>query len=148
LRTYRRNSPQAAARIVALVLIADGHVSRREEQVLEKLNISRELGLDPAEFARIVQALCEDQAVAHPSSSVVGHADAAAIETLLSEIDDPALRNRTIRLCLAVASADNHLADGEIATLAAILNAWKPRPVIATNTRGSPVGMHANAAIA
>jgi len=30
MRTYPRNSPQAAARILALVLISDGHVSRSE----------------------------------------------------------------------------------------------------------------------
>jgi tellurite resistance protein len=129
MRTYRRNSPQAAARIVALMLIADGHVCSSEEQVLEKLNITRELGLDPAEFTRIVQALCEDQAIAHLPSPENIHADRAAVETLVADIDDPILRDRTIRLCMAVALADNHLADGELVTLAAILNAWSPQAV-------------------
>ncbi|WP_244123163.1 hypothetical protein [Burkholderia gladioli] len=63
MRSYPRNSPQAAARIVALVLIADGHIDRREEQVIETLGIARKLGLGTAEFERIVQALCEDQAL-------------------------------------------------------------------------------------
>jgi hypothetical protein len=45
---------------------------------------------------------------------------------LLAEVDDPAMRRKTIRLCLAVAAADNYLADGEIATLAAVLTAWTP----------------------
>jgi tellurite resistance protein len=129
MRTYRRNSPQAAARIVALMLIADGHVCSSEELVLEKLNITRELGLDPAEFTRIVQALCEDQAIAHLPSPENIHADRAAIDALVADIDDPILRDRTIRLCMAVALADNHLADGELVTLAAILNAWSPQSV-------------------
>jgi hypothetical protein len=34
MRSYSRNSPEAAARIVALVLIADGHVCRSEFDVL------------------------------------------------------------------------------------------------------------------
>lgn len=138
MRTYSRNSPQAAARIVALVLIADGHVDRCEDAVLEKLDIDRELGLAPAEFARIVQTLCEDRSIAHaPSMPVAAHADSATLDRLLAEIDDPVLRRKTIRLCVAVAAADDYLADGEIATLAAILTAWTLQPAAATPRRSA-----------
>ncbi|RKE37655.1 tellurite resistance protein TerB [Paraburkholderia sp. BL23I1N1] len=126
MRTYPRNSPQAAARIVALALISDGHVSSAEERALENLDIAGELGLAPAQFAQIVQTMCEDQSVAH--TPAVGQLDAALITTLLGEIDDPALRRRVIRLCLAVTIADNYLADGEIALLAAVFRAWGPQP--------------------
>jgi hypothetical protein len=34
--------------------------------------------------------------------------------------------------------ADNHLADGEIATLAAILSAWTPQPAHAVNQPAIP----------
>jgi hypothetical protein len=129
MRSYPRNSPEAAARVVALVLIADGHVGRSEELALEHLDIRRELGLTLPEFARIVQTLCEDRSVAHPPSTpMTGHIDRATLGTLLAEVDDPALRRKIIRLCLAVAAADNYLADGEIATLAAILTAWTSLP--------------------
>ncbi|WP_133649060.1 TerB family tellurite resistance protein [Paraburkholderia flava] len=138
MRTYPRNSPQAAARIVALVLIADGHVDRYEDAVLEKLNINRELGLGPTEFAWIVQTLCEDRSIAHaPSMPVAAHADSATLDRLLAEIDDPVLRRKTMRLCVAVAAADDYLADGEIATLAAILSAWTLQPAPATPSRNA-----------
>ncbi|ABE35145.1 tellurite resistance TerB family protein [Paraburkholderia xenovorans LB400] len=127
MRTYPRNSPQAAARIVALALTSDGHVSSSEERVLDRLNIAGELGLAPAQFERIVQTLCEDHSVAQPSlAPPVGHLDPAMLTTLIDEIDDPALRRKVIRLCVAVAVADDYLADGEIALLAAVLNAWGP----------------------
>ena len=58
MRSYPRNSPEAAARIVALVLIADGHVCRSEFDVFEQLDGSRELGLAPGSLPRIVQVLC------------------------------------------------------------------------------------------
>ncbi len=136
MRTYSSNSPQAAARIVALVPIADGHVDRCEDAVLEKLDIDRELGLAPAEFAQIIQSLCEDRSIAHtPSMPVAAHADNATLDRLLAEIDDPVLRRKTIRLCVAVAAADDFLADGEIATLAAILTAWAPQPKPAMPSR-------------
>jgi hypothetical protein len=37
MRSYPRNSPEAAARIVALVLICDGHVCRSEVETLHRL---------------------------------------------------------------------------------------------------------------
>lgn len=129
MRTYLRNSPQAAARIVALALTSDGHVSSAEERALENLDIAGELGLAPAQFAQIVQALCEDQSLANtPFTPPVGQVDASLLVTLIDEIDDPALRRKVIRLCIAVTIADNYLADGEIALLAAVFNAWGPKP--------------------
>ncbi|MFM0730377.1 TerB family tellurite resistance protein [Paraburkholderia sediminicola] len=129
MRTYPRNSPQAAARIVALALTSDGHVSSAEERALESLDIAGELGLAPAQFAQIVQALCEDQSLANtPFTPPVGQVDAALLVTLIDEIDDPALRRKVIRLCIAVTIADNYLADGEITLLAAVFNAWGPKP--------------------
>ena len=139
MRTYPRNSPQAAARIVALALTADGHVSSAEERVLDRLNIAGELGLAPAQFEQIVQALCEDHSVAQPAlAPPVGHLDAAMLTTLIDEIDDPALRRKVIRLCVAVAVADDYLADGEIAVLAAVLNAWGPNLTPTARRQGLP----------
>lgn len=125
MRTYLRNSPEAAARIVAMALISDGHVCSSEERALHELDIDGALGLAPMQFAQIMQSLCEDHSVAHePAEPTLGHVDAAMLTTLMAEIDDPVLRRKVIRLCLAVAVADDHLADGEIALLAAVLNAW------------------------
>jgi len=104
MRTYPRNSPQAAARIVALVLTSDGHVCSSEERALDRLDIAGQLGLAPTQFAQIVQALCEDHSIAHaPLAPTIGQIDTAMLATLLGEIDDPVLRGKVIRLCVAVA---------------------------------------------
>ena len=51
MRTYRINSPQAAARIVGLAMLADGHVAEGESIVLgaavEHWGLHREM-LQPA----------------------------------------------------------------------------------------------------
>ncbi len=139
MRTYPRNSPQAAARIVALAITADGHVCSSEERVLEKLNMAGELGLAPAQFAQIVQTLCEDRSIAQMSfAPPMGHPDEIMLDTLIAEIDDPALRRKVIRLCVAVAIADDYLADGEIALLAAVLNAWGPNLTPSASRQGLP----------
>jgi len=127
MRSYPRNSPQAAARIVALVLISDGHVCSSEERALDKLDIAGQLGLVPEQFAQIVQALCEDHSIAHASlAPTLDQIDAAMLATLLGEVDSPPLRRKVMRLCMSVAIADEHLADGEIALLAAVFSAWGP----------------------
>jgi hypothetical protein len=60
MRTYPCNSPEAAARIVALVLIADGHVCRSEFDAMNQLDAHAELGLPPDTLPRVVHTLCED----------------------------------------------------------------------------------------
>ncbi|MFC0400825.1 TerB family tellurite resistance protein [Paraburkholderia rhizosphaerae] len=127
MRTYPRNSPEAAARIVALALTADGHVCSSEDRALDRLNVSRELGLAPGEFHGIVQTFCEDRMLGPASwAEPAGDPDGDLLTTLMADIDEPTLRRKVLRICLAVAVADDYLADGEIALLAAMLDAWRP----------------------
>ena len=58
---------------------------------------------------------------------------------MIDEIDDPALRRKVIRLCIAVAIADDYLADGEIALLAAVFNAWGTQPDAGRQPHGAAV---------
>ena len=45
MQAYRRNSPEAAARIVALALVSDGNVCRAEFEAVSHLGIETQLGL-------------------------------------------------------------------------------------------------------
>lgn len=124
MRSYPQNSPQAAARIVALTLTADGHVDRREENTLEALDIYQQIGLDAVQFALVVKDLHEDCQTSHFHSTT--HISAAAVDMLAHEIDAPVLRRKVLQLCFAVVAADGFLADGEIEVVRLILNAWAP----------------------
>ncbi len=125
MRTYPRNSPEAAARILALVLVADGHVCRSEFDVLNRLEAERELRLPPGELPQIVRALCEDLLLASDASgALLAGLDAAALGGLLAEVDDPALQRQVLDLAVAVAAADRHLADGESVVLEAARRHW------------------------
>lgn len=46
MRSCPRNSPEAAARIVALLLIADGNVCSPEIEALETPDAARKLGIE------------------------------------------------------------------------------------------------------
>lgn len=126
MRSYPRNSPEAAARIVALVLIADGHVCRSEFDVLNRLNAPGELGLDPDGLPRIVQTLCEDLLMGdYGGGSMLGGVDDGTLAELMAEVDEPALQRRVLRLAVAAAHEDRHFADGETLVLEAARRHWR-----------------------
>ena len=126
MRTYPRNSPEAAARIVALVLISDGHVCSSEFDILTQLGAERELGLEPHLLPHIVHTLCEELlAGGYETGSLMGNVDDSTLASLMAEISDPALQRTVLRLSLAAARADGHLADGEALVVASARHHWK-----------------------
>ncbi len=126
MRSYPHNSPEAAARIVALVLISDGHVCSSEFDVLKQLGAERELGLEPHLLPHIVHTLCEELlAGGYENGSLMGNVDDSALASLMAEISDQALRSKVLRLSLAAARADGHLADGEKLVVEAARHHWK-----------------------
>jgi uncharacterized tellurite resistance protein B-like protein len=131
MRTYALNSPQSAARIVALALVSDGHLSRVEWQTLERLDASAQLGLSLHELQEVVHALCEDLlSAARLNWSDVCRIDPATLASVLEEIRDPDLRTKVLSLCTAVVQADAHLAEGEVRLLTAATEQWGLTPAL------------------
>jgi hypothetical protein len=129
MRHYPRNSPQAAGRILALALLADGHLSRRELDVLDRLDAHAALGLGRTELHSVVHGFCEDLLSAmHLSWGDACRVDQATLAALMADIDDPALRRTLLGLCLAIVDADAHLADGEGVLLDAVARHWNLHP--------------------
>jgi hypothetical protein len=126
VRSYPHNSPEAAARIVALVLISDGHVCSSEFDILKQLGAERELGLEPQLLPHIVHTLCEELlAGGYATGSLMDNVDDRTLASLMAEISDPALQRTVLRLSLAAARADGHLADGETVVLEAARHHWQ-----------------------
>jgi hypothetical protein len=125
MRSYPRNSPEAAARIVALVLIADGHVCRSEFDALNQLDGAGQLGLEPDGMPLVIQSLCEDLLMgAYAGGSMMACVDDGVMASLMAEVDEPALQRKVLQLAVAAASADRHLADGEAVVIAAARRYW------------------------
>jgi uncharacterized tellurite resistance protein B-like protein len=125
MRPYPRNSPQAAARIVSLALLADGHLSQAEIDTLDLLDLRARLGLDRPALMTVVHELCED--LLHSvqlSWSDACRIDPRALAQLLAEIDDPALRRTVLDMCLAVAEADGDVSEGESIVLVSAIDQW------------------------
>ena len=86
----------------------------------------RSLGLEPHLLPHIVYTLCEELlAGGHGTSSLMRHVDDSALASLMAEISDPELRRTVLRLSLAAARADGHLADGETVVVEAARRHWQ-----------------------
>ena len=130
MRSYPRNSPEAAVRILALVLISDGHVCRSEFEALNQLGGMRHLGLDPQKLPCIVQTFCEDLLMeGFDGRSILSHVGEGLMASLLAEVDAPTLRKQVLALAESVAHADKHLSDGETVMIQAIRDVWQMSPV-------------------
>lgn len=126
MRTYPRNSPQAAARLIALALIADGHVCRSEFDALQRDGTESRLGLRHGELAEVLQTFCEDLLhVAQPHQGLASCLDDDLIASLLAEVDDPELQRQVTSAIVAAVAADGHLSDGEKYVMDAMLRAWR-----------------------
>ncbi len=127
MQTYRTNSPQAAARLVAMALVADGQYAMSELQALARLDAPRRLGLSAEAFNEVIHRFCQD--LLQASGGVwTGVVDEATRARLMAEVTEPALQDLIVQQCEALMLADGHLAGGEIALIDALSASWR-RPV-------------------
>jgi uncharacterized tellurite resistance protein B-like protein len=122
MRSYSVDSPHAATRILALLIIVDGNMAASELAALERSKILDQIGLDLAQFQRAVQDLCEDLHTSTLHGSL--QLDDALIDSFLSEVADPALRRSLLRAMWTISDADGWLADAEARLLTRAANAW------------------------
>ena len=125
MRSYPQNSPEAAARIVAMMMLADGHACHSESAALgnlpphESLSISREVFLD------VMQDFCQDiQACGQHQWNDASCLDERTIQCFMAEIDDPWLRQMLLKLCASVVEADGHVSEGESLLLGVAIESW------------------------
>ena len=126
MRTYPSNSPEAAARIVALAMLADGHVCRSEMQVLEALHAGEHLQLAPEKLQSVLRGLSEDLlACAYLQWGSTCQMDESTLGALLAEVNDPALRATTLALCRQLAQADAHSSPAEERLMERLAKHWQ-----------------------
>lgn len=132
MQAYRRNSPEAAARIVALALVSDGNVCRAEFEAVSHLGIETQLGLQAGSFPTVVRALCEDLHLMAWGGSRV---DPELLDSLLLDVTDVELQRKVLTLATAALHADRHVSDAETQLLEATARRWGlPQEGIATES--------------
>jgi hypothetical protein len=126
MRSYPTDSPQAVARIVALALLADGHLAPCELNAVHGAKCTNATALSDGTLQNVLREFCEDlmatQLTVTPSALTL---DDATIVALLDEVQDESLRIRVLQLCVAVMEADAHLACGEFHVLQMAARHWR-----------------------
>lgn len=125
MRTYPQDSPRSVARLVALAMLADGHVCSREFEALERAQAQLPTGLSRPELQTLLQELCEDLMMSGHLGAMGGvHLDAGTFAGLMAEVEDPELRLAVVQAWVSAIDADEHRADAETEVLQAAERWW------------------------
>ncbi len=122
MRHYPCNSPEAAARIVCLAMLADGELTRPEVEVMESVDLERRLNLGLPDFYRVLEHLCDDLSTDIGQESIT--IDDLTVARLMEDVEDPALRRIVLDLCRDVIECDAWVSDGEALLLNAAVEHW------------------------
>lgn len=136
MRSYPRNSPQSAARVVALTVLADGHLGAQEIDALRRIDVAGRLDLSQEQFMGVVQEVCDDlMASSQQHWSGIQHLPRNELKLVLDEIDDIGLRLIVLEICAALCECDQNLADAEYEMLCTLADHWDlPLPVLRTTS--------------
>lgn len=125
MRSYPTNSPEAAARIVALSLLADGHFSRAELEAMDRGGARQQLGISTERLQAVVHALCEDLlATSNELWMAACAVDRRTLDSLLDEIDQPMLQLKVLQLCILASTADGEVSESEAGVIRAAVSRW------------------------
>ncbi|MBW8469992.1 MAG: hypothetical protein K0M67_17140 [Thiobacillus sp.] len=127
LRSYPRNSPEAAARIVALALFANGHIKAVETATLDARGCPESLGLTRPQWHSVIHDLRADL------RGSARHGDERCISgellvRMLDEVNDDSTQRTVLQLSSAVVHADCHVEDCESFVLLAMSEHWGLHP--------------------
>ncbi len=137
MRSYPRNSPESAARVVALTVLADGHLGPQEIDALRRIDVAGRLDLSQAQFMGVVQAVCDDlMATSGQHWAGIQHLPRSELKLILDEIDDVGLRLIVLEICAALCECDQNLTDAEYEMLCTQADHWDlPLPVLRTTSQ-------------
>lgn len=127
LRSYPHNSAEAAARIVALALIANGRIKAVETAALDALRGHERLGLTRPQWHGVIRDLCDDLLGPDRCGNEICISD-HLLELMLDELQDDTTRRTVLRLSSAVVHADCQVDDAESFVLLAMVERWGLHP--------------------
>ena len=123
MRSYAQNSPEAMARIIALILLADGDLDDGEVDMLDHLGVYDRLGVSRKTFIRVVKEYFDDL-LHDDTGDRIRLLDAKRLDVVLDGVDDEKKRIDLAAIMLSLISADGDMNDAELATLRHVLLHW------------------------
>lgn len=127
IRNYPSDSPQAAARVLALALLADGAIHSSELRALARSGILQRLGIDQAAFESVIDDLCADLQIETRSSGCL-KLGKDALRHILEDIGQRSLQQQLLRSVLDIIHADGKLVGCEAVLLSLAAECWDIDP--------------------
>lgn len=124
MKQYKQNSPEAMARILAMLMVADGSMDDRELELLDKLNIYGILEIDRKKFIDVLHAYCNDLSDSADADGTVHLVDRVRIDELLDCVDEPKKRLLLCAMALDMSKADAEFSELEMAIFTHMLDRW------------------------
>jgi hypothetical protein len=125
MRTYARNSPEASARVLVMLMMVDARIEDGELEVLDRVRAFELLGLSRRDFASVLQAYCADlPATGAVPGGRVRLVSREVIDAVCEPVQEPRLRLLTSALALNVLDGDGDLAEAELAVFQRVLWRW------------------------
>lgn len=125
MKHYELNSPEAMARIVAMMIVTDGDVHPHEIELLEDIRAYEILGLSRQEFTQVFHDFLSDLSDDSDESGHVNLLDSGRLDEMLNCVTDPKQRLVTAAILLDITKADHDLSEAEIAVFRHVLAQWK-----------------------
>lgn len=125
MRHYTPDSPHAAARLLALAILADGGLDVAELRVLDDYEIEGKLGIDKRLFDEVIKDFCFDLAQYSDREFVAQlELDRETIGHLLRDIRNAKTQMELLRMMVDIVNADGSLVGGEAVLIAEAMVVW------------------------
>jgi uncharacterized tellurite resistance protein B-like protein len=124
LRSYQKNSPEALARIFAMVMLSDSEIDPSEIKTLKQQRAYALFHLEESSFTRVVEDYRADLSKTGQQDRRLELADRAAIDGAIELIDDLRKRLDAAAIILAVIRADGRVLPAELMLFNYILRHW------------------------
>jgi uncharacterized tellurite resistance protein B-like protein len=122
LRAYTKNSPEAMARIIAMIMLSDADLDDAEIGVMDRLGVCDRIGVNRGTFIRVMKEYFDD--LLREDTGKVRLIDAKRLDEVLDSVDDEKKQIDLSAILLNLISADGTMNDAELATLRHVLHHW------------------------
>lgn len=131
-RSESEANVEARARVLALMVAANGRVDPRELQVLDDLDAFERVGVTRERFVALAEECLQDMGAGLAEATWLRARDQAYLDRLLEAVTDPNERLLLCRLAAAVVTADGRVSGDERLVFDHVLARWRVSRVMVT----------------
>ncbi len=125
MRRYPTNSPEAMARIVTAVLLADGSLDSSKIDLLERRHVTEMIGISEAGFDRVLHEYCDDLlTTGQRSDNFERRLSLDVFVLLLSEVTDKIMILRLTSVIIDLITADTEICPHSLSMAGHVMANW------------------------